>query len=114
VIYVTDPLGYVIRTAKKTSSLSKRPKCLLGRDFGTVKICRSKGTNMNTPQTPSGQWRKQKAKLKLMFSQLTDNDFKYDYGMKEVMMRNLQEKIGKTRSELNGLMLDYNEKKYYN
>ncbi len=67
---------------------------------------------MNTLQTPPGQWRKQKAKLKNMFSELTDDDFTYDYGMKEAMMEKLLEKIGKTRSELNGLLVDFNVKKY--
>ncbi len=66
---------------------------------------------MNNPQIASGHWRRQKAKLKLMFSNLNDDDFKYDYGMKEVMMTNLQEKLGKSRSELNELMTDCNLKK---
>jgi hypothetical protein len=62
-------------------------------------------------QTPSGQWRKQKAKLKLIYSELKDSDFHYDYGKKEAMMVNLQEKLGKSRSELNELLTDFKEKK---
>lgn len=73
---------------------------------------------MNNPQTPSGHWRRQKAKLKLMFPELDDNDFKYDYGMKDVMMKNLQEKLGKSPSDLNELLSTCAEKKsqlkYYN
>lgn len=61
-------------------------------------------------QTPSGQWRKQKAKLKLIYSELTDSDFHYDYGKKEDMLMNLQEKLGKSRSELNELLTDYKAK----
>jgi hypothetical protein len=55
---------------------------------------------MNHLQTPDQIWRRQKAKLKLMFQHLHDADFKYDYGMKEVMMTNLQAKLGKSREEL--------------
>ena len=73
---------------------------------------------MTNPQTPSGHWRRQKAKLKLMFPQLTDNDFKYDYGMKDVMIKNLQKKLEKSPSELNELLSVFAEKKsqlkYYN
>ena len=66
---------------------------------------------MNNPQIASGLWRKQKARLKLMFSTLTDNDFKYEYGMKEVMMTHLQEKVGKSRSEINEVMTNCDDKK---
>ena len=52
-------------------------------------------------QTPDQNWRRQKAKLKLMFPHLDSGDFYYDYGMKEVMMTNLQAKLGKSREELN-------------
>ena len=40
-------------------------------------------------QTPDQNWRRQKAKLKLMFTHLDNDDFYYNYGMKEVMMNNL-------------------------
>jgi uncharacterized protein YjbJ (UPF0337 family) len=66
---------------------------------------------MNNLQTPSSHWRKQKGKLKLMFPELNDDDFKYDYGMKEAMMANLQLKLGISRSELNELITDCNMKK---
>jgi hypothetical protein len=70
---------------------------------------------MNNMQTPSLQWRKQKAKLKMMFPELEDSDFIYDYGNKEAMMTRLQVKLGKTRSELNELIVDTRKKKesYY-
>ena len=55
-------------------------------------------------QTPDQNWRRQKAKLKLMFAHLDNGDFYYDYGMKEVMMTNLQGKLGKSREELNILL----------
>jgi hypothetical protein len=62
-------------------------------------------------QTPSGQWRKQKNKLKVMFPTLSERDFEYEYGMKDSMMIRLQEKVGISRSELNELITNCNEKK---
>ena len=55
-------------------------------------------------QTPDQNWRRQKAKLKLMFPYLDDGDLYYDYGKKEVVMTNLQAKLGKSREELNILL----------
>jgi hypothetical protein len=60
---------------------------------------------MNT-RTPEDLWTVQKNKLKSRFPQLTDEDFQYDYGEKEVMMTSLQQKLGKTREELNRLLAD--------
>jgi uncharacterized protein YjbJ (UPF0337 family) len=54
---------------------------------------------------PESIWRKQKAKLKLIFGHLNDDDFKFDYGMKDVMMTKLQAKLGKSREELNELLI---------
>lgn len=59
---------------------------------------------MNHIQTIDPNWRRQKARLKLMFAHLDDNDFDYDYGRKEVMMNNLQAKLVKSRQELNALL----------
>lgn len=50
------------------------------------------------------QWRRKKAKLKLMFAYLDDSDLSYDYGMKEVMMNKLQAKLAKSRKDLNALL----------
>jgi hypothetical protein len=59
---------------------------------------------MHNKNNPEEIWRKQKAKLKLLFSHLNDDDFKYDYGMKDVMMTQLQLKLGKSREQLNELL----------
>jgi hypothetical protein len=59
---------------------------------------------MNDLKNPDELWRLQKAKLKLLFSQLHDEDFHYDYGEREVMMTQLQLKLGKSRDELNLLL----------
>ena len=55
-------------------------------------------------QTTDQNWRRQKARLKLMFAHLDNGDFYYNYGMKEVMMTNLQVKLGKSREGLNALL----------
>ena len=54
---------------------------------------------------PGEVWQKQKHELLKKFSQLTENDFKFDYGMKDVMMEKLKVKLGMSREELNSLLL---------
>ena len=60
---------------------------------------------MNDIKNPEELWTLQKAKLKLRFAQLDDEDFQYDYGKKDVMLELLQKKLGKSREELNHLLL---------
>ena len=45
-------------------------------------------------------WREQKILLKRMFSNLTDEDFVYEEGKKELMLERLCAKLGKTKKEL--------------
>jgi hypothetical protein len=45
-------------------------------------------------------WREQKILLKRMFSNLTDEDFVYKDGEKEVMLERLRDKLGKSKTEL--------------
>lgn len=47
----------------------------------------------------------QKAKLKLIFAHLHEDDFQYDYGKKDLMLKNLELKLGKSREELEQLLL---------
>jgi hypothetical protein len=58
-------------------------------------------TTMNYIHNPDERWRMQTAKMKLMFPHLNEDDFKYDYGMREAMMNKLRVKVGKSREELN-------------
>jgi hypothetical protein len=60
---------------------------------------------MNHQQNPEALWSEQKEKLKLLFPHLVDDDFRYDYGMKDVMMNKLQVKLSKSRNELNELLI---------
>jgi len=46
-----------------------------------------------------------KAKLRLIFPHLNDEDLQYDYVGKEVMMEKLQEKLRRSRDELDLLLL---------
>ena len=54
---------------------------------------------------PEELWTVQKATLRLLFPHLHDEDFQYDYGKKDVMMDQLQAKLGKSREELNSLLV---------
>jgi hypothetical protein len=60
---------------------------------------------MNEIKNPEELWTLQKAKLKLQFTHLHDEDFYYDYGKKDVMLESLQKKLGKSREELNEILL---------
>jgi hypothetical protein len=60
---------------------------------------------MNDIKNPEALWTMQKAKLKLIFNHLHEEDFQYDYGKKDVMLDLLQAKLGKSREELNELLL---------
>jgi hypothetical protein len=60
---------------------------------------------MNDIKNPEELWTLQKAKLKLRFTHLDDEDFQYDYGKKDVMLDLLQKKLGKSREELNHILL---------
>lgn len=60
---------------------------------------------MNDIKNPEELWTVQKAKLQLLFTHLHEEDFRYDYGKKDVMLDQLQAKLGKSREELNVLLL---------
>jgi uncharacterized protein YjbJ (UPF0337 family) len=49
-------------------------------------------------------WEAQKEKLKERFSSLTDKDLNFEKGKMEDMIMNLQNKVGKTRHELYGII----------
>ena len=59
---------------------------------------------MNDIKNPEALWTLQKAKLSLLFTHLHEEDFRYDYGKKDVMLESLQKKLGKSREELNLLL----------
>jgi hypothetical protein len=60
---------------------------------------------MKLTHNPEEVWLSQVNKLKMMFPNLSDEDFQYDYGAKEVMMNKLQKKLKRTREELNSLLI---------
>ena len=55
-------------------------------------------------KAPNEKWRIQVAKMKLMFPYLSEDDFTFDYAMRDVMLDKLQAKLGKNREELNKLL----------
>ena len=50
-------------------------------------------------KNPEERWTVQKAKLKLAFTHLNDDDFTYDNRMRDVMLEQLQQKLGKSRED---------------
>ena len=56
-------------------------------------------------QQPQSNWKIQKAKLKLVFPQLTNDDLHFDEGHKYQMLDNLQAKLGITPSALEVIAL---------
>lgn len=54
---------------------------------------------MQKEPTPTA-WNKKKEKLKDRFPNLTEEDLIYPTGEKEQLIRNLQENLGKSRSEV--------------
>lgn len=51
-------------------------------------------------------WREQKILLKRMFSSLSDEDLVFDEEKKEDMLERLQNKLGKTRKELDSIFAE--------
>ncbi len=49
-------------------------------------------------------WEEQKVKLKQKFSELQDQDFKFDMGKKGLMYTKLQAKLGMSRDELHKMI----------
>jgi uncharacterized protein YjbJ (UPF0337 family) len=60
---------------------------------------------MNT-EIVKGNWNEQKGKLKQKFAVLTDNDLMFAEGKKDEMLGRLQSKLGKTKEELQKVMMD--------
>jgi hypothetical protein len=56
--------------------------------------------------SPEEKWNVQKAKLKTIYANLSDSDFLFDYGEKEVMMMKLQGKLGVDRPSLDKLLAE--------
>ncbi len=47
-----------------------------------------------------GDWNQTKGKIKQAYSDLTDDDLKYDEGKNDELVGRLQKKIGKTKDEV--------------
>lgn len=54
---------------------------------------------MNTTEQ-NGNWKRQKERLKQKFDSLTDDDLFFEPGEEEKMMKNLEQKLGKTKKEI--------------
>lgn len=51
-----------------------------------------------------GNWEEQKSKLKKKFASITEHDLLFVKGKREEMIAKLQEKLGKTKEELNKIL----------
>ena len=51
-----------------------------------------------------GKWNELKGKLKQKFADLTDDDLLYDEGKEDEMWGRLQQKLGKTQTEIKSLL----------
>lgn len=47
-----------------------------------------------------GRWNEVKGKLKQTYSQLTEDDLRYEEGKEEELLGRLQQKLGKSRDEV--------------
>ena len=50
-----------------------------------------------------GKWNEMKGKLKQKYAELTDDDLTYEEGQEDEMWGKLQQKLGKTKKEINSL-----------
>jgi uncharacterized protein YjbJ (UPF0337 family) len=51
-------------------------------------------------QQIKGSWNELKGKLKQKYAQLTDDDLKYDEGQADELYGRLQQKLGKTKEDI--------------
>lgn len=51
-----------------------------------------------------GNWNEMKGKLKQQFAELTDNDLLYVEGKEDELQGRLQQKLGKTKDEVSGIL----------
>ena len=51
-----------------------------------------------------GNWNQMKGKLKQEYGQLTDNDLAYEEGKEDELVGRLQERLGKTKSEVKDMI----------
>ncbi|WP_373513924.1 CsbD family protein [Persicitalea sp.] len=52
-------------------------------------------------QTMKGNWNEMKGKLKQKYADLTDDDLTYAEGKQDEMWGKIQQKVGKTKDEIN-------------
>ncbi|STO19388.1 CsbD-like [Flavobacterium hibernum] len=71
--------------------------------YNTINLL--KYTIMNTTEI-KGNWNELKGKLKQKYADLTDDDLMYAEGKEDEMYGKLQQKLGKTKEELQKMLSD--------
>ena len=61
-------------------------------------------TMNSTNDKIKGNWNEMKGKLKQQFAELTDNDLLYVEGKEDELMGRLQQKMGKSKDEVSGIL----------
>jgi hypothetical protein len=61
-------------------------------------------TTTNVLNSVQAKWQAQKAKLKITFPKLTDEDLNFDETHKEEMLKHLEPKLAMTPAELTAIM----------
>ena len=61
-------------------------------------------TTTNALNSVQAKWKSQKAKLKLTFPKLTDEDLNFDETQKGEMLKHLEPKLAMTPAELTAIM----------
>ena len=61
-------------------------------------------TTPNVLNSIRAKWQAQKAKLKLTFPKLTDEDLNFDETQKQEMLKHLEPKLAMTSAELTAIM----------
>ena len=61
-------------------------------------------TTTNVSNSIQAKWQAQKAKLKLTFPKLTDEDLNFDETQKQEMLKHLEPKLAMTSAELTAIM----------
>ncbi|ATL46475.1 general stress protein CsbD [Chitinophaga caeni] len=54
-----------------------------------------------------GKWNEISGKLKQQFAELTDDDLKYEEGKEDELMGKIQQKIGKSKDEVQSLIQSF-------
>ncbi len=77
-----------------------------GQNQGNWNETKDKQGNWSESTEKQGSWSETKEKLRTKFPTLMDSDLRYEKGKKDEMFTKVQDKLGKTREELNKIIAE--------